>query len=278
MKCCVIRLILPQGAIGHTYPAVTNIIMPIPLMAWVSLATRKGALTSRISLNAHAILQNKTAGLIYGVDFEFVDVKNPNEAAECVENLYCGYVRQPQTHQQQCRSNPQFGAKPFSVDDVQILSPMRKWGVCSTDALNKEIQNAINPASLDKPEIVIGSKRFRLQDKVMQTKNKSEISNGDIGYIRQISKAGAQIDFGYGRCVVYGTEEMASIDLAYAVAIHKSQGSEYPVVIIPILNDAGITRTREKVIIAGQRRAFSRVIYQTDVAMGNAALAQLILG
>jgi exodeoxyribonuclease V alpha subunit len=169
---------------------------------------------------------------------------------------------------------------------------MRIRGKCGTDALNKEIQATLNPASAERPEVVVGFKRFRLYDKVMQTKNNGEISNGDIGRIRQITKERnggyeVQIDFGGGRKAVYGPDEMQSIDLAYATTIHKSQGSEYPVVIIPILNEAyimlqrnliytAITRAREKVIIVGQKEALFRAIHRAEVSERNTILAELL--
>jgi len=182
--------------------------------------------------------------------------------------------------------------KAYAADEVQILSPMRVRGVCGTNALNKEIQDTLNPASADKPEVVVGFKRFRLFDKIMQTKNNNEISNGDIGRIRQIVKFPnggyeVHIDFDGGRKAEYGPEEMATIDLAYATTIHKSQGSEYPVVIIPILNEAyimlqrnliytAITRAKEKVVIVGQREAFFKAIHKVDVSLRNTRLGELI--
>jgi len=155
----------------------------------------------------------------------------------------------------------------------------------------------------------------------MQTKNKGDISNGDIGYIRHIGnvrrigntrdvgntrhidntghikngraikKVGYEvhIDFGNGRQAAYGPDDMTSIDLAYAITVHKSQGSEYPVVIIPVLSEAhimlhrnliytAITRATDKVIIVGQREAFYKAIRRADVASRNSVLGQLIAG
>ena len=239
------------------------------------------AQTSRINLNAHAILQNKGAGLMYGDDFDFVDASNPAEAAKYVKNLYYKSIRKLQE-----------SGEALAADSVQILSPMRIKGMCGTDALNKEIQQTLNPPSASKTEISVGFKRFRLHDKVMQTKNNGEISNGDIGRIRKIDKDQTSsyqvlIDFGGGRIAEYGPDEMVSIDLAYATTIHKSQGSEYPVVIIPILNEAyimlqrnliytAITRARNKVIIVGQKDAFFTAIHKSDVAKRNTILGQLI--
>jgi len=239
------------------------------------------AMTSRININAHAILQNKASGLLYGADFDFVDTKNPTEAAAYVKNIYYSHIKQLQA-----------SGQLHAADEVQILSPMRVKGICGTNALNKDIQDTLNPASANKPEIVVGFKRFRLHDKVMQTKNKREISNGDIGRIQRIGKDRngqyeVLIDFGDGRTAVYGLGGMDSIDLAYAMTIHKSQGSEYPVVIIPILNEANImlqrnliytaiTRAKEKVIIVGQKEAFFRAIRRVEESRRNTVLGQLI--
>ncbi|MCL2189793.1 MAG: ATP-dependent RecD-like DNA helicase [Defluviitaleaceae bacterium] len=241
------------------------------------------AQTSRINLNAHAILQNRAAGLLYGTDFEFVDAKTPDEAAAYVKKIYCGFI-----------NNLKKSGQSFAADEVQILAPVRVKGRCGTDALNKEIQDSLNPASADKPEIVVGFKRFRLHDKVMQTKNNGDVSNGDIGRIRRITKDlnggyEVQIDFGGSRVVEYEADEMATIDLAYATTIHKSQGSEYPVVIIPILNEASImlqrnliytaiTRAKVKVILVGQKQALFKAIHKADVANRNTLLAFRIAG
>ena len=218
---------------------------------------------------------------MYGADFEFVPAKNPTEAAEIVKSLYCGYVRRLKVN-----------GKSIMVDDVQILSPMRKRGACSTNALNKEIQSALNPASPEMPEVIVGIQHFRLGDRVMQTKNSGEVSNGDIGRICGIDigrdeEYSVLIDFGHGRTATYGPEDMMTIELAYACTIHKSQGSEYPVVIIPILNEAGImlqcnliytaiTRAKEKVIIVGQKEALFRAIHRMDEAKRNTVLGRLI--
>lgn len=239
------------------------------------------AQTSRISLNAHAILENKGAGLMYGADFEFVEANSSVDAAKYVKNIYYGYIKRMKAE-----------GVSLAHDEVQILSPMRIRGACGTNALNKDIQDALNPISDNKPEIAVGFRPFRLHDKVMQTKNRANISNGDIGSITSIEKYlnGAyevQIDFGDGRNVTYGPDEMVSIDLAYAMTIHKSQGSEYPVVIIPILNEANImlqrnliytaiTRAKDRVIIVGQKEAFLRAIRKADMAKRNTVLGQLI--
>ncbi|MCL2620279.1 MAG: AAA family ATPase [Defluviitaleaceae bacterium] len=257
------------------------------------------AQTSRINLNAHSILTNKGVGLTYGPDFEFIEAYDSDIAAEYVMKLFYQSVRQLKPN-----------GKPFGVDGVQILSPMRRKGKCGTNALNAEIQAILNPPSEDRPDVSVGFKKFRLFDKVMQTKNSGSISNGDIGRIRKIngslngrddtgtvgSKNASKdlrgdyevhIDFGGGRIAVYDSDEMETIELAYATTIHKSQGSEYPIVIIPIINEAyimlqrnliytAITRAKEKVILVGQREALFTAIRNTKAAQRNTVLGQLI--
>ena len=240
------------------------------------------AQSSRINLNAHSILQNKGAGLMYGPDFEFIETSDPSKAAEYVMHLFLEAVRQPKPN-----------GKAYGVDGVQILSPMRRKGVCGTNALNATIQSVLNPPSECRPDISAGYGRtFRLYDKVMQTKNSGNISNGDIGRIRKINKSRSGdfevlIDFGGGRTAVYGQDDMTTIELAYATTIHKSQGSEYPIVIIPILNEAyimlqrnliytAITRAKERVILVGQKEAFFTAVHNAKAAQRNTMLAELL--
>ena len=241
------------------------------------------AQTSRINLNAHSILKNKGAGLLYGPDFEFVEVQDADIAADYVISRYIGAVTARMSN-----------GKSYGADRVQILSPMRVRGKCGTDALNKAIQEKLNPASSGRPDVAIGFKYFRQYDKVMQTRNIGEISNGDIGRIRNIVKGRngeceVSIDFGGGRTAVYDQSDMASIELAYATTIHKSQGSEYPIVIIPITKEAyimlqcnlvytAITRATETVIIVGQKQAFFTAINKTEVAKRNTVLGELLAG
>ena len=230
--------------------------------------------TSRIHLNAHSILQNRPSGLLYGADFGFIDAESSEEAAEIIKTCYFSEI------------------KEHGADGVQILSPMRSRGHCASDKLNKEIQAALNPKAVNKPEITVNFKTFRLFDKVMQTRNNGEISNGDVGRIRKIEKDAngdifVAIDFGGDRKAVYSAEDMESVNLAYAATIHKSQGSEYPVVIIPMLMDAfimlqrnliytAITRAKGKVIIVGQKKAFFTAIHKTDTEQRNTVLGELI--
>jgi len=182
--------------------------------------------------------------------------------------------------------------KIHKVDEVQILSPIRKKGRCGVNQLNKEIQKALNPQTEAKLEIFVGDTKFRPFDKITQLRNFGELSNGDVGRIRKIVKGKGEdyqviIDFGNGRIVAYGSEEMEFIDLAYATTIHKSQGSEYQVVIIPLLSEAtkmlqrnliytAITRAKTRVVIVGEKAALYRSIHKTDTVRRNTVLGHLI--
>jgi len=126
----------------------------------------------------------------------------------------------------------------------------------------------------------------------METKNRSDASNGDVGRIRRIEGKGddckVSIDFGGGRIVEYSLEDMETIDLAYSTTIHKSQGSEYPVVIIPILTEAyillqrnliytAITRAKTKVILVGQKKALYMTIHKSEMSGRNTRLGELVV-
>ena len=142
--------------------------------------------------------------------------------------------------------------------------------------MNLKIKDKINPYQRGQQEIKSGNKIFRIQDKVMQTKNEDEISNGDIGSVRKIGKASGkkymEVDFGEGRVMRYQEGEPWNLVHAYAITAHKGQGSEYPVVIIPVLSCfrrhtlkrnlyyTAITRAKRKVILVGSKQAFSQAI------------------
>ena len=138
----------------------------------------------------------------------------------------------------------------------------------------------------------MGRRVFRLGDKVMQTRNSEEISNGDIGYVRAISREGndwcVEVDFGDGRTANYeNAEDLRKLELAYASTIHKSQGSEYDAVLISLQNAhgrmlkrpliyTGITRAKRSVMIVGDWAALEQAIYTTDIEQRNTHLAARI--
>lgn len=178
-------------------------------------------------------------------------------------------------------------AQPY---DIQVLTPMRK-GKLGVETLNGILQRYLNPASEDKKEYVTGETLFRENDKVMQIKNNYQLEwevvsrygipidkgtgifNGDIGIIRQINEYAHEVVVEYDehRRVTYAFAQLDEIELAYAVTIHKSQGSEYPAVIMPLLTGprqlfnrnllyTGVTRARNCVTILGSRNTVQAMV------------------
>lgn len=172
---------------------------------------------------------------------------------------------------------------------IQVLAPL-KSGICGTENLNKELQKSINPPALNKPEVVYGEHIFRQGDKVMQISNNYNLEwsrtlendikeeglgvfNGDIGYIQSINKSTGEVyvKFDDGKVCLYPRNELSQLFLAYAVTIHKSQGSEFDVIIIPaisgpslILNRnliyTAVTRAKKMVVLVGEKRYLKRMI------------------
>lgn len=203
---------------------------------------------SRIAHNAKLINSGSTE-LYYGEDFMVVDSRTQEQAAEVLMDLYCKEVEEN------------------GIERVQILSPYREEGETSVDSLNGSLRERLNPFRSEE-EIRLGSKVFRVGDRIMQTKNTKKVSNGDLGFIRYIKDTanGMRIgmDFGGDRQMEYAAEEMANVTLAYATTIHKAMGSEYDVVLLPLvaaqkfmlyrnLLYTGITRAKKKVILVGQK-------------------------
>ena len=171
---------------------------------------------------------------------------------------------------------------------VQVLSPLRVNTEAGVNALNRRLQEIANPGSLDRGKWRCGSIIYRTGDKVMQTQNTEEISNGDIGLVTGIAiqpDGGGEMSVCFGEVErKYQEEELAVLDHAYATSIHKSQGGEYPVVIIPVLNCfypmlkrnvyyTGVTRAKIRVHLVGSRQALAIAISNTDAGKRNTLLA-----
>ena len=159
--------------------------------------------------------------------FVFVQCYSEEDALNRILSLYESEVRE------------------WGIDNVAILCPLRHRGMVCVDNLNKEIQEIINPVQPGEPVYRIAGKEFRLRDRVIMTKNTEFASNGDIGILEEIvtekddegpSETYFHINWDNGVSHDYFREEMDDVDLAYAITIHKSQGSEYASCIIPILS------------------------------------------
>ena len=168
---------------------------------------------------------------------------------------------------------PKAGFNPAT--DVQILCPMTR-GLIGTRNLNKVLQRLINPSSEDKEELLRGDSILRIGDRVMQLKNdyNREVFNGDLGIVLSIDKTEKEvmIDFD-GRDVTYDFADLNEITLAWAKSIHKSQGSEYPVVILPLYTQhyimlsrnlfyTGLTRAKKLALIVGSEKAIALAVKQ----------------
>jgi len=213
------------------------------------------AAQSKIITSAHRINQGKMPDLAKpsgDSDFYFVPADDPEQAILRIVDM----VRN--------RIPNRFGYDP--IRDIQLLCPMNRGGV-GARALNMELQAALNPAGENKIER-FGS-TFAPGDKVMQIENDydKEVYNGDIGYVEGVDLAEGELTATFdGRSVSYLFGELDTLVLSYAATIHKSQGSEYPAVVIPVLTQhyamlqrnllyTGITRGKRLVVLVGQRKA-----------------------
>ena len=231
------------------------------------------ASNSRIALNAYAVNHNDTK-LLYGDDFLMQDVQTSEDAADLVMKCFFDEVTQ------------------HGIENVQILSPFRRRGAVCADNLNIAIREMINPKRSGVNELKCGTKVFREGDRIIQTRNCDGVSNGDVGVITRIymDEDGEQlIDIKLldGRELIYTADKMENIDLSYCISIHKSQGAEFPVVIIPILKEhyimlrrnllyTAISRAKAKVILIGHRQAVFTAIHKNDVDKRNTVLADRI--
>lgn len=228
---------------------------------------------SRISLNAEKIRTNETT-FLYGSDFNFITADTEADALEIVKQCYLNEVER------------------IGMDNVQILAPFRSRGDTSVNHINGVIREIVNPFVGERNDLFCDGKVLRLNDRVLQTKNKNGINNGDVGVIKSVYEADeekhALIEFSDGMQADYTERELDIIELAYATTIHKSQGSEYATVIIPMLKSyyimlkrnliyTAITRAKKKVILVGQKQAFMMAVHKNDSAKRNSMLGKRIM-
>jgi exodeoxyribonuclease V alpha subunit len=214
---------------------------------------------SRIIINAHKI----NRGIIPDIraqdssgsrkDFYFIQQEDPEKVLEIIIEL----VKE--------RIPRRFDFNP--IEDIQVLTPMHR-GVIGAENLNAKLQTALNPG---KDTVISGARNFKLNDKVMQIKNNYEkdVFNGDIGRVISISIIDREVIISFdGRRVTYSFTDLDEIILAYAISVHKSQGSEYPAVVIPILTQhyillqrnliyTAVTRGIKLVVMVGTRKALT---------------------
>ena len=211
---------------------------------------------SRIVLNAHAINQRRLPECSAAGDFRFYELPDAAATANRIVDLCACEL-------------PAEGYSPLS--DIQVLSPMHRQD-CGVDSLNRRLQAALNPPSPAKSEYTNSVVTFRLGDKVMQTKNnyQKHVFNGDIGYIRELESDHLTVRFAE-TTVDYERAEIGELTLAYAMSVHKSQGSEYPVILLPLVPGhhvmlqrnllyTAVTRAKTLVILLGSKAALQTAV------------------
>lgn len=229
------------------------------------------AQSSRIVMNAHAINAGQFPNIKNGLDTDFFFI-NQEDADEMVK-LIIGLVRD--------RLPKKYGYPP---KEIQVLTPMQR-GTVGAGNLNIELQNALNPTGLS---LARGGYTFRQGDKVMQIRNNYDknIFNGDIGYITAVDTNERTLTVTFdSRLVEYDITELDEIVLAYAITIHKSQGSEFPVVVMPVtmkhfimlqrnLIYTGITRAKRICVLVGTTKALAYAIRNQTVSKRNTKLKE----
>lgn len=227
---------------------------------------------SRIIMNAHRINKGEQIDMRGGRDSDFFfAAKDTNEE---VVDLLVKY----------CTENLPRYYHVDALQDIQVLTPMQR-GICGAVNLNQVLQEAMNPSPVF---LRRGGTQYRLHDKVMQIRNDydKEVFNGDIGVINHVDMEERELTVNFdGREVVYDVSELEELALAYAVTIHKSQGSEYPIVVMPFtmshyvmlqrnLLYTGVTRAKKILVLIGEKKAVWYAIRNETTADRNTKLAE----
>lgn len=240
---------------------------------------------SIIPVNSRHIIQGDTryakTARFWSPYFKLFPCDTEEQGQQIIKNLFSGKKAQTM------------------VNDIQVLAPMKNRGATCTTALNLALHDIVNPPAPDKKEAKIGLTLFRVGDKVMQTKNIDGASNGDTGFIVDISggidddgqpdpnAVQIAVQFGKDAPILYDYEGAFELIHATAITIHKSQGSEFPVVIIPLFKSmnffltrnlfyTAVTRAKLQLVIVGQLEAMLSAIRREDTSKRNTALAGLI--
>ena len=232
------------------------------------------AQNSRIITNAHAINRGELPIYSNDKDSDFFFVKEPDETniANTIVELVCN--RLPK-------------AFNYTPSQIQVLTPMKK-NEAGTFRLNKALQEAINPVG---ESIQHGDTIFRVGDKVIQTKNNYEkdIFNGDTGYISSVDTQEKTLTVDFGDTdVFYEKADLDELLLAYALTIHKSQGSEYPIIVMPVTNQhyfmlsknllyTGITRAKNICVLVGSKDALAYGVKNVRVTKRNTMLKDRLI-
>lgn len=257
----------PVGAGNVLADLIASDLLPVVELTEVF----RQAMGSLIVTNAHRIVAGEMPELTRkDGDFFLMERPNPYAASQTIAALYA--KRLPEAY----KFSPQ--------NDIQVLCPSKK-GETGTVHLNKILQDLVNPASVGKKELTVGFRTFRVGDKVMQTKNNYDIVwekpdgetgdgifNGDIGVIENIDIHTETVQICFDdRSAVLAKEQMTDVELAYAVTVHKSQGSEFSAVIIPVVSVlpnlcyrnllyTAVTRAKQLLILVGTRAEIQKMV------------------
>lgn len=229
------------------------------------------AQSSRIVMSAHAINRGCFPDISNGqhTDFFFMKQEEPEKVAETIVSLVRD--RLPKAYRQ-------------STANIQVLTPMQR-GVVGAANLNMALQQALNHNTA---ALARGGYTFKEGDRVMQLRNNydKDVYNGDLGYVRSVDmeERTLTVDFD-GQTVEYEASELDELTLAYATTIHKSQGSEYPIVVMPVLMThyvmlqrnliyTGITRAKKICVLVGQTKALAYAIHNMKVLKRNTRLKE----
>jgi exodeoxyribonuclease V alpha subunit len=236
------------------------------------------AASSQIVTNAHRINRGEMPEFASAkslqeeaADFFLFPSDSPEETAAWIEDVVCNRIPQ------------KFYLDAFN--QVQVLAPMYR-GPAGVTALNARLQAALNPADIKKPEKSLFGQVFRSGDKLMQTQNNydKEVYNGDIGRLTKIDQVEQTLEMDFeGRSVSYDWSEADQLVLAYAVSVHKAQGSEFPAVVFPLVTQhymmlqrnllyTAVTRAKKLCVLVGSRKAISMAVRNNRVSQRCSAL------
>lgn len=259
---------LPSVGVGNVLGDIINSDM-FPIVELTEIFRQ--SLESLIVTNAHEIVKGEMPELdVKDNDFFFLDRDNSLEVSNTVVDLYKN--RLPKA----------YGYSPLF--DIQVLSPTRK-GETGTNSLNLKLQDAANPYSKDKKEILVNSVLFRENDKVMQTKNNYNVPwarddktvgegvfNGDVGILIEINPSNGSLSVQYDdKIALYDIDSATDLELAYAITVHKSQGSEFEAVIMPAFTGppqlyyrnllyTAVTRAKTMIVMVGTRHTIKKMV------------------
>jgi exodeoxyribonuclease V alpha subunit len=203
-------------------------------------------------------------------DFFLFPAETPEEAADWVRDVVCNRIPQ------------KFG---LAAEQIQVLAPMYR-GPAGVTALNKRLQESLNPPALMKPEKTLYGQTFRIGDRVMQTQNDydKDVYNGDIGRVLSLNPVDQTLTVDFdGHQATYDWSEADQLSLAYAVSVHKGQGSEFPAVVIPMVTAhymmlqrnllyTAITRAKQLCVLVGSRKAIWMAVRNDKVSQRYTAL------